>query len=319
MSKPINGPVVKTLRDRLRLSQSELAEKAKISNDSLSRIERGRQTGRSQHMRKALAGALGVSPDVLTGDAPVPAPTSAENPPLSTDKYQVNIRLDGAVRNALSLVARRYRIPAVRIMELAPFLFVAAAERSLEQRHLRLLTLESALDAADAAAADFHHLPRTIAPGFEALNDIHAERASIAARDILAEKFSDSLFVLFGPLKDDYDANEDNPFVSSLKEAVTNPEIAEITSFSKDTIDFCVCRNDALRFAGGDAELAAGILDGWAQIHEMPRDLRQDDVVEGRLEWLRTKAAQHAEELAAQAKAWAEMPDLLDESEGTAT
>ena len=58
MSKPISGPIVKSLRERLQLSQSELAEKAKISKDSLSRIERGKQTGRSQHMRKTLAAAL---------------------------------------------------------------------------------------------------------------------------------------------------------------------------------------------------------------------------------------------------------------------
>jgi hypothetical protein len=46
----------------------------------------------------------------------------------------VTYREDGAVRNAFTLTALRYQVPIARIVELAPLLFVLAAEASLKRR-----------------------------------------------------------------------------------------------------------------------------------------------------------------------------------------
>ena len=55
MKKPIKGAVLKTLREQRRLSQGELANVAKISKDSISRLERGKQTGKANRTLDALA------------------------------------------------------------------------------------------------------------------------------------------------------------------------------------------------------------------------------------------------------------------------
>lgn len=299
MKKPISGPVLKALREQRQLSQSELANAAKMSKDSISRLERGKQTGKANRTRETLAKALGVAPEVLTGEALMPG--HGERPgdsSLGGRRHQLNIRVDGAVRNAFSLAALRYQIPIARIVELAPFLFVLAAERSLERRRSRLTVLEQSLDRAEDAARGFGYLPCTIAPDVEAPNAIEAERASIAGRDILAESLDDELFAFRPRLNFDYDPERHNPFVSSLAEMTTDPDMASIEGFTRNNSDFRVCCTDAMKLAGDNADLAAGILDGWAPLHEMPRELLRADAIEARVAWLREKEVEHKAQLA---------------------
>jgi transcriptional regulator with XRE-family HTH domain len=294
MSKPISGPVLKILREQRGLTQSELGGKAGISKDSISRLERGKQTGNAQRTRKALGGALGVAPEVLTGEADIPAPEDAPSNSRSDGRrHQLNIRVDGAVRNAFTLAFIRYRIPLARIVELAPFLFVVAAERSLKRRRAKLAELEAVFDQENALQSNFPHLPPSIAPSqFMARAAVAEEKASIARRDILAETLDERIFDDWDLARDD-EAAEDNPFVSSLKETASDPHLAEITSFSRRDTNFEVCRGEAIELAGGNADLAACILAGWAPLHEMPRDLLKDDAVEERFAWLGEKAAEH--------------------------
>jgi transcriptional regulator with XRE-family HTH domain len=299
MRKLIIGSIVKTLRERQGLSQAGLAKAANLSKDSLSRLERGKQSGSSLRTREALAKCLNVEPEMLTGEKPMPASEPAlADEWLDSRRHQLNIRVDGAVRNAFSLVSLRYRIPVARIAELAPLLFVLAAERSLELRRSRIGTLKEARDRADAAAASFHHLPRSIAPGNQAGDMLAIELNAIANSDILADtiaaRIADEVEWSGGHQKYDYDEERDNPFVASLREAATNPVCAEIRSFSRDDVDFQVCRDDAMKLAGGHSELAVGILHGWALVHEMPRELLKDSAIEDRVEWLRGKESEHS-------------------------
>ena len=298
MRKPIIPSVVRTLRERLSLSQKELAAKAGVSKDSLSRLERGEQSGTAQRTQTDLAKALDVAPAVLTGDQEIP-PLSGQEMPSKWEapRDQWNIRVDSAVRNAFALTAIRYQIPVTRIVELAPLLFVLTAEQSLERRRSRLADLQEKLADVDVVAAEFHHLPQTLNPGYIADETIRAERQSISKHDLLAVGLSDQLYPEYELQKPDYDADEDNPFVSDLKDmvertAATAGGIAEISSFSRDRTDFQVCGQEALDLAGGDKELAQGILSGWAPIHEM-RELLGSDQLPQRILWLRQKREEH--------------------------
>ena len=294
MRKPIIPSVVRTLRERQGLSQKELARQANISKDALSRLELGKLPGTAERTQTALSRALNVVPAVLTGDEEIPLlPASASEPKWDAPRDQWNIRVDSAVRNAFALTALRYRIPVTRIIEAAPYLFVAAAERSLERRRIRLKAVEEALNQADAAAEAFPHLPRTIASDGTAANAIHAEEESIANRDLLAEQISDRLFVLDGPVRYNYDPDEHNPLVVSLQEEAPDPKLATITHFSRTDVVSRICPGEAIKLADGNADLAIGILHGWAPLHEMPRELLGEGAVEGRLAWLRTKASEH--------------------------
>lgn len=249
MSKAIDGAIVKKLRKQRGFSQSTLADKTGLAKDSISRLERGKQTGKARQTGIKIAAAFGVSREVLTGEAALSDDTISS---LTKQRRPIGISVDGSVRNAYDLVALRYQIPRARILELAPFLFVLAAERSLSRRRERLAALEEALGRADDAAADFHHLPQSIAPSFEATDAIAAEAASIANRDILAAHLDGDLFRRFGPLKDGYNDEIDNPFVRLLKDEVQDPNAANISLFSRDEVAFEVCRLEALQIAGGD-------------------------------------------------------------------
>ena len=61
------GKRVARMRERRRMTQQELAEKAKISYQSLWRIERGTQGKPSIFTIAAIARVLGVSMDYLAG------------------------------------------------------------------------------------------------------------------------------------------------------------------------------------------------------------------------------------------------------------
>ena len=50
-----------------------------------------------------------------------------------------------------------------------------------------------------------------------------------------------------------------------------------------------VCREDAMTLAGGDEVIAHGILVGWVQLHEIPRELLKDDAITKRMEWMRPR------------------------------
>lgn len=271
--------------------QEDLARKAHLNKQTVYRLENGRVPSIRPTTVEKLCKALNVEPDVLAGNKPIPVGDVPTGEPVKGDKYQVPGRVDGSTRNALSLVGRRYEIPVTRIVELAPLLFALAAEQSLERRRSKLAELRALLDREGDLRKDFPHLPMTIAPGFEADGAIREEEKSIAARDIFGSRISDEIFWRDFGDDEDYDAGEHNPFITYLKEVASkHGGVAEIESIDgRYVTNYHVCREDALKLAGGDEALAHGILVGWVQLHEMPRELFKDDVIAKRMEWMRPR------------------------------
>jgi transcriptional regulator with XRE-family HTH domain len=295
MHKPLDPNRLQELRRLRKLSQKALADKAKLSKETVHRLEKGRQPGSRQRTLEGLAEALEVEAGVLTGEAPMPKSDRPEQDARDSGQYQINVRVGGAVRNAFSLTVLRYRLPIARIIELAPFLFVAAAEASLERRRAKLAELEALFDEGeDALNRNFPYLPFELVSNYGAALD--AEKASIDERDILAAELPDEIFLSW-PVAHKYDAAEHNPFVLHLKQASpADTSVASIGRFGRHDVEFSVCREDALKLAAGEAELADGIVNGWVLLNEMPRDLLGDDAAEARTTWLREKvdAARHA-------------------------
>jgi transcriptional regulator with XRE-family HTH domain len=287
MSQPIDRHILRRLRDQHRLSQTELATKAGISKDSLSRIERGLQLGTRRLTQEKLAKALRVTPEQLTGETSADKDTG-----LLPPRYALGFRIDGSIDNAFELVAERYRLPVERIVELAPFLFVLAAERSLERRLQRLATLKDTLDQADAMAEFILHLPRTIALDNDTRDAISAEEASIAHRDILAA----DLVFRWGEEAHRFNTAGENPFIRSLQEDASEPAVAKIMYLDDDGVLIRVCRAEAMRLADNDEALATGILDGWVTLREIPSALRNESANQERLTWLREQVAKSKKE-----------------------
>lgn len=291
MTKQLDPDRLRQVRGLRKLSQKALATRAKLSEETVHRLEKGRQSGSRQRTLDGLATALAVEPGVLTGEAPIPRPGQDD---LDREQYQMNVRVDGAVRNAFSLAALRYGIPIARIIELAPFLFVAAAEASLERRRAKLAEVEALFDREEGALRqNFPYLPSNLVLHCYG-PELDAEKSSIADSDILAAELPDEIFLSGQPIERDRDASENNPFVLYLKEiGPADTAVASINSFHGHAVDFEVCREDALKLAGGEAKIADGILNGWVVLTEMPRGLLSEDATEARLAWLREKVDAH--------------------------
>ena len=302
MAQIINPDRLKQLRTRRKLSQKQLAEKARPLNpQTIYRLEKGRASNIRKTTIEKLCKALGVEADVLSGEKPIPAEDeSATKPWYRGDEYQLNVRVDGELRNAFSLVALRYQIPIARIVKLAALLFVLTAEQSLERRRSKLAELEALRDRELELVRNFPHLPASIYPSHEADDAIRAEKKSIAARDIFGSGIPDDVFGSFSSVGRD---SGENPFVIHLEEAASEfSDIAEIVSFGDSYVasdSYEVCREDAIKLAGGDEALADRILMGWVQLHEMPSDLLKDEAAAERMKWMRSKVEatqrQHAE------------------------
>jgi hypothetical protein len=201
------------------------------------------------------------------------------------------VRLDGAVRNAFSLVGLRYKIPISRVVELAPLLFVLAAEGSLDRRRAKLAELEALFEREDELRSNFPHLPHSIAPCFKADDAKAEENESIENLDIFGLGIPDYIFNGGDPVAKEYNSRKHNPFVTYLKEAVSEKKnLAEISYFGSWASTVCrVCQEDASALVGGDEELAECILEGGIQIHEMPRELLEKGATDARIAWMRPK------------------------------
>lgn len=290
MTQALDPGRLRLLRKRRGLTQEALATKAGLSKQTVYRLERGGQLGNRQRSLEGLCRALGVDADVLSGRMPLPVSDQPPSEPSDDSRYQLNVRLDGAVRNAFSLVALRYKIPISRIVELAPLLFVLAAEGSLDRRRAKLAELEAQFEREDELRSNFPHLPYSIAPCFEADDSIAEEYASIENLDIFGLRISDDIFYRFGPVAKEYHADKHNPFAVYLMNEVSKKDgLAEIIYLGSGHSVYRVCQEDASALADGDEELAKCILHGGVLINEMPRELLGEGTTAARIAWMRPK------------------------------
>lgn len=92
-------------REAKRWTQQALAEKAKVDKTTISRLERGKGFARAYTVDQ-LCKHLEISPEVLAGDKPLEI--EAQESPFDS-RSQLNVRIRDGARNALTLVAARYR------------------------------------------------------------------------------------------------------------------------------------------------------------------------------------------------------------------
>jgi transcriptional regulator with XRE-family HTH domain len=144
----INGECVKALRTKRGLSQKELAGKVKVDVGTVSRWERGE----IDHLRRDIFGklciVLNATEAEICGDEPLPESSASLH---AAARGQMNLSINTACRNALSLVAMRYGVSRQQIVEAAPLLFVVAAESSLRERRELLAAVRDKVEEALAA------------------------------------------------------------------------------------------------------------------------------------------------------------------------
>lgn len=262
----INPSALRSLRDRKKLSLDDLAAKAKVDRGTISKIETGKRLNPRATTVRKLADALGVEPDALSSTTY----DETELSPLSP-KSQMNVRMANDARNALRLTAMRYGVTQSHILHLAPLLFRWAAEQSLEWRRARLSEIEARIDALANAPAP-KHLSGSLCDhmnGWEVLED---ERRSINRRDLFGVLLKDE------SLGYNYHEEEQNPMVQFLKTvAETLGDDVDFDHWSPrwGPPDYQLGYQEALELVGGDERAAHKVVSGFAPLHELPKEVRE--------------------------------------------
>jgi transcriptional regulator with XRE-family HTH domain len=128
MKLTIHPEALRLARDKKGWTQKELSAESNISIEQISRWERSVTNGNLRaSSRDRLTAALNVRWEELS------------TPPLAQEskashKVPVSFRVDLGFKNKLKLASRRYNVSQADIIELAPLLFLIAAEGSLAAR-----------------------------------------------------------------------------------------------------------------------------------------------------------------------------------------
>ena len=269
MSHKIDPASLKRFRGEKDWTLKQLENRSGVRISTLNRIEKGKRLNVRRRTVELLCKALGKDEAALAGASQKTEAVASEESTFNP-KYQVNVRIDGLSRNAMAMVSRRYSVTPAQIIEIAPFLFFAAAESSLRMRADKLSRVDSSFNEIEALRGEFPHLPAGAFVQYpEALL---VERDSIAARDVFASS------VDAAPIhwqNSDDDEPERNPLVVFLKEqAKACGDKVSFTDWSAGgSPDYRICEDEVRDFVGGDEQAAEGILHGTAVLAHMPKEI----------------------------------------------
>lgn len=303
MATQIKPGIVKQLRDERGWTQEELAKKAGLNKQSIFRIEKGEYRGTRHETIALLCKALEVDVTTLTGRPSNPLrPEENSADPFGTAS-QINLRIDNAARNALALTARRYGVQLSEIVEIAPFLFFLAAERSLQRRRERLNEVSDAIAEVEELKRKYRYLPIDMPANDD---PICCEERSIQQNDIFGRRYEIETNRRSFRYAHDFDDNNDNPFAAFLKEELQNLKARPATEHDKaiggtfmgwhpdvwSTPGYKICSNEAVDIVGNDKEAVRAILSGSAPLHEIPKELK-NSLPEQLAEWAKSKAKEN--------------------------
>ncbi len=284
----INPRNLKTLRKRKRWSLSKLADESGVEKGTISRIENGKRPDNRAHTVEQLAGALAVTPDILTG------PDMDQQKDVEPAKSKMNLRISNDVRNALSLVASRYGVKPEHVVQAAPLLFLWAAEESLKRRQQNLASLFDAWSAAEQVKG-FAHLDGNLTHHWRGEEIALEEQRSISKRDIFGKLIDREALAVLSDDDDEDDLNPMTRFVADLVEPLG--DLAAFRYWSPYSgPQFTMGRDEASALVDGDTDAAEAIVDGIAALHELPKDVR-DSGPEQIACWAKERAEEARKEL----------------------
>jgi DNA-binding Xre family transcriptional regulator len=312
----INPERIVALRTKRGFSQKELAGAVGVDPGTISRWERVSGKGRVDCLRQDIFGKLCVAlrstKDDICGRGPLPGDGTA---PPAAPKGQMNLPIDTACRNSLSLVALRYGVTRQQIVEAAPLLYFIAAERSLREREKRLRDLRDEADAelqealtqklASSAGESRGARLGALREAIEAtLDDAGAhevwlghEEASIGNRDLFGS-VGEGMWMENPHPSLQY--TEGTAIAAALSDALAGVSAtAQPVQWERRAAPrYRICTDEAKALVGDDDEAASAILSGAAALHDMPPEVRKGSPAE-KAQWARAELQRSLVEIAA--------------------
>ena len=281
---------LRALRDGRDLSRDKLASQSGVSARQIARIEgQGEPAALRPQTLASLARALGVEPEVLTGEKPLPP----SRPHLDGVRFSGQMR--SATRLDYDLVSRRYGVTAKQVIDLAPLLFAMIAEGSLAWRREKLAQVEQALSDLRNLAREHSQLYfASLAVDIDTARWI--EEQSIERADLLGEVVKGEENEHAWEVPDDL-----NPFAEYMRKLSSELDQADVVSFDRgDTSQlilghrdglygvgpFSLCGKDMDEITGNSKHAQWALLSGDARISDIPQELLTEEAKDQRVAWL---------------------------------
>ena len=287
--RTVDPGLLRQLREAKRLTRARLAEKSKVSERQLRRLEDSKAPPPSirDNTLMKLARALEVEPGVLAGEIPPPEFTQR---PARVERSPIRAMIEPKARLAYTLLKQRYGVNATDIINMAPLFFTLLAEGSLAWRREQLEAADEAMERAVSFGEG--HLSFMKA-AYRVENGLIGERDSIEALDLFGEKVSDDAHYW------EYDSSTENPFAAYLRKLADDLGRADVVSITDDALGFGLSfRYPSYDVCGAEldgiahhSETARWVLEaGHVRLDEIPAELQGDTVGEERARWLEGKA-----------------------------
>ncbi len=299
---------LKEIRQGKGLSRAQLADRSKISQRQITRIENDAAATGNVRERTVteLARALGVEPGVLTGDLPMPDaglhPHSSRGVPR-----QVSARLQPEASLACALIERRYGVSRTTLFNAAPLMFVLLAEGSFAWRRERASLATEEADRLKDSGLGHRGFLLAVAHASDAVRE---EEESVRQRDLFGEKLFDDNNIHDG-FDEGYFRDTGNPFADYLRDLAGKVDNSDIVDIWKDWVfdrgplksfpKFTICNGDLDRFTGGNEKINYALRAGHLRIDHIPEELEADEAAQERRAWLEE---QYENQLPAEAKDW---------------
>lgn len=283
---------LRRLRKKRNLSRQDLATHSTVSLKQIQRLENPKQASANvrPHTLRCLAEALGVEPQELTGEPPVPEDSKT---------VRIGAALLPGVRLAYELIERRYGVTVGHILNAAPLYFALLAEASLAWRRTELAELQAAINRVQEIG-DFRR-KRFAFHAWHAENDSGYEEEAIARGDLFGDPLSAEYE--FAP-DDDWDGSPFADYLRKFANDLGRPELVDLDASSHGRIPslpglpaYRIYTEELRRLAPIDSRAMYALHSGDARISDIPDELMADDAEEHRRKWLE-------EQLSPQSRQW---------------
>ena len=289
----INPERLRRLRKAKKLSRAALAERSKVSERTIQRLENesDRTQANREHTLECLAKVLGVEEGVLTGDAPLP---DANKPP-EPERVQIGAQVAPKARLAYDLIKRRYGVSTTEILNMAPLFFTLLAEGSLARRHEKLEEAREAIGRLDELGEESGH-QIFMGATTVALNANRAEEDSIAKADLFGEQLFDESYT---NLVDPFDPSTENPFAGYIRRLAADLDRPSVVKVDHDDLsygapwlrfpDYDLCEDELDDTTSGSPDARRALETGFARLSDIPGELGGEDAGKERATWLENR------------------------------